>query len=74
MYLNESYSRVRIGRLVSNAYSVQNAPVQEDPLSPLECAVRKTQENQDRLSLNGSHLLLVYSDALHILGEDITLT
>jgi hypothetical protein len=49
-----------------------------DALSPLpfnfalEHAIRKVQENQDRLTLNGTHQLLIHADIVNY--SDITLT
>jgi hypothetical protein len=72
MCLNETYSRVCIGKHLSDSFPFQNSLKQGDALWPLlfnfalEYAVRKIQENQ----LNGTHQHLAYTD-VNLLGDNI---
>jgi hypothetical protein len=70
------YSKVHIGKHLSDSFPIQNGLQQRGALSPLlfnfalECAIRKVQENQVELKLNGTHQLLAYVDDVNLLGDN----
>jgi hypothetical protein len=77
MCLNETCSKVRLGKHLSDSFPIQNGLKQGDALSPLlfnfalEYAIRKMQEKHVRLKFDGTHQLLAYANDVNLLGDNI---
>jgi hypothetical protein len=77
MCLNETYSKVRAGKILSDKFPIQNGLKQGNALSPLlfnfalEFVVSKVEENEVVLELNGTHQLLVYADDVNLLSDSV---
>ena len=67
--------KVRIGNYLSSSFPNENGLKQGDALSPLlfnfalEYAIRKVQETNVRLGMNGIHQVLAYTDDVNLIGD-----
>ena len=77
MRLTETYTRVWVGKHLSDIFPIKNGLKQGDALPPLLFnsallyAIRRVQLNQDGLKLNGTYQFLVHAHDAHILGGSI---
>jgi len=77
MSVTKTYTRVRVGKIVSEMFPIRNGLKQRDALSPkifnfpIEYDIKSVQVNQDGLKLNGTQEFLAYVDDVNILGGSI---
>jgi hypothetical protein len=77
MCLNETYSRVRIGKNLPDKFTIENGLRQGDALSPLpfnfalEYAISSVQGNQEGLIPKGTNQVLAYTDVVNMSGKSI---
>jgi hypothetical protein len=77
MCLNETYSRVLVGKHLCEIFPIKNVLNKGDELSPLllsfvlEYSLSRVQVNQDGLKLNGAHQLLINADDVILSGGSI---
>jgi hypothetical protein len=77
MCLNKTYSKVSIGKHLSDNFPIQNGLKEGDALLSvlfnfaLGCAIRKVQRKQVGLKLNGTHQLLVSAVDVNLLGDNL---
>ena len=75
MCVNETYSRIRVGKHLSDKLPFKNGLKQGDTLSPslfnfaFKCTIRRVQANPDGLKLDGAHQFQIYADDVNILGR-----
>jgi hypothetical protein len=78
--LNETCSRVWVGKYLPDMFLVRYGLKKRDTLFPLlfnfalEYAIRKVRVNLDGVKLNDTHRLLVYADDDNMLGRSVLTT
>ena len=71
--LDGTQSKVRIGNFLSSSFAIENGLKQGNALSPLlfnltlEYAIRKVQDTNLELEMNGTHQALAYADDVNLI-------
>jgi hypothetical protein len=77
MFLNDTCSKVCIGKNLFDVFPIQNDLKQGDSLLALflnfalEYSVRNVQENKEGIKFNITHMLLAYADDVNMLCDII---
>jgi hypothetical protein len=77
LQINGTYSRVQVGKLLSNMLPINSGLNQGNVSSmfffnfALDYAIRTVQVNLEILKFNGTHQLLYFVDVVHIMGRNI---
>jgi len=71
MCLSETYGRFRVGKHLSDMFLIRNVLSSLFFNLVIDSAIVRVQTNQYGLKLNGTHQLLVYADAVDILGGNL---
>ena len=77
MCLTATYSRVGVGKNLSDMIPIRNGLKQVGALSPVllnfafEYVIRRIHVNQDGLKLNGTHLVPVYDGDVNPLNTEL---
>ena len=72
--LDRTQSKVRVGNYLSSSFLIKDGSKLGDALSPLlfnftlEYAIRKVQETNLGLDMNGTHEVLAYADDVNLIG------
>jgi Reverse transcriptase (RNA-dependent DNA polymerase). len=75
--LDDTRSKVRIGKYLSSSFPIDHGLKQGDVLSPilfnfaLEYAISMVQKTRLGLDMNGNHQVLACADDVNLIGDDI---